>query len=198
MRSYIALLSLASGVAMAQNQTIPFYFPGADAPAAGFVASVVSANPSTTALEITCPTGTDASECGLGPGLAYSIVSTTIYEASMSVQDEVEMTLSCVSATSQMSCYISVGGSSANDPGETSAVLTGTDAAFLTATITAGAQKLSATGGSKSSGSAGSTPTGTGATGSAATPASTGAAYKFGVEGSALLALAGAAALNAW
>lgn len=115
-----------------------------------------------------------------------------------------------------MSCGISQAGG--NDPTVTSTVFSGSEIAFLTATITAGAEKLAAqTGSAASSGSSGSSgmatstsASGTGAsaagkpsgaanaTGSAAPEQSTGAAFRYGVEGSALLALAGAAALNAW
>lgn len=65
MRQSFAILSFLASAAFAQNSTVEFFFPG------GYegtdpVASVVTANPSTTVLNLACPTGTDSTECGFG------------------------------------------------------------------------------------------------------------------------------------
>ncbi|KAF1994648.1 hypothetical protein P154DRAFT_581597 [Amniculicola lignicola CBS 123094] len=209
------LLALLPTLALAQNQTISFFFPlGADPQS--LVGSVVSANPSTTTLSITCPTDDpafDSNNCGFGPGLSYSIISQTEHKGAMS-DSGFTMTYACTqnAGMSEMSCGISMGGSEANDPGTTDLVLSGTDysAAWLPATLTAGVAKLSAsasvapesTGGGELVESLSVTPvasTGSGVaatTGSGAAASSTGAAYKIGVEGGVLLALVGGAAWN--
>lgn len=144
MRYTISLTYFLAGLSFARaaSNTLEFPFPG------GYegvdpVASVVEANPSTTVLNVACPTGVDSSECGFGPGFDYSIISTTIYSMSMSESD-FTMTFSCDHNTeaAQMTCGISMGGEGANFPGTTVAVLAGTDVASVTATVTAGADLL--------------------------------------------------------
>jgi hypothetical protein len=92
-----------------------------------------------------------------------------------------------------------------------------TDWQFVTATITAGAESLRQSQGGRNGGAASSTGASSGmnrASGTTrdsnsngnsgsrttmhAASETTGAAYKYGIEGAGLLALAGAAALNAW
>jgi hypothetical protein len=207
MRQPIILLSALAGFALAQDPQVSFFFPGGYEGVSP-VASVVTANPTTTVLDITCPTGVDSTECGWGPGIEVSIISTTIYEATMSEAGLFTMTYSCNHNTkaSEITCAASMGGSGANDPGVSTAVLSGSDIAFVTASVTSGADLLSATGGAKESTTASATgasgtaaqKSGSSTTASGAAPENTGAAYRFGVEGSALLVLAGAAALNAW
>lgn len=207
MRTSTVLLSTLAGFALAQEPQISFFFPG------GYdgvnpVASVVTVNPTSTAFDLSCPTDVDSTECGWGPGIHYSIISTTIYQATMSEADLFTMTYSCNHNTkaSQITCAASMGGPSANDPGVSTAVLSGSEIAFVTATVTSGADLLTATGEAKGSTSASATSvsgtaaqeSGASTSASGAAPENTGAAYRFRVEGSALLALAGAAALNAW
>lgn len=140
--------------------------------------------------------------------------------------DTVAMSLGCDYNTKavEMTCTASLSGG--NDDTETpqTAVLSGSEVSFIPATVVEGASLLS--GGASASASASATPAsqstslrttvtpsasgtaaaGSQASGSGATPtasgsspaASTGAAARFGIEGSALLALAGAAALHAW
>ncbi|KAF2655638.1 hypothetical protein K491DRAFT_704493 [Lophiostoma macrostomum CBS 122681] len=185
------------------------------------VASIVTVNPSTTVMDLSCPTDVSGDECGWGEGLEYTIISTTIYQATMIEVDEFTMTFKCEHNTqaSEMSCAASVGGGQANDPGTTNTVLKATEFGFLQATVTAGGDLLadSTSGGSAAASSVAKTAsslktiassTGTAATGSQASgtassatgsgsPAqSTGAAGRFVVEGSALLGLVGAAAWN--
>lgn len=193
------------------------------------VATVLSANPSTTSAIMACPTGTPIDECGLAAGLDVEIIGGTRYQASMSA-GTVYVSYGCDgynSAAKTMTCTAEMSG---EDP--QTAVLSGSDVAFITASVVEGAELLSggasATASASASASASpsvtpkssaptaassgmqtsATPSGTAAagshasgshassTGSSAAPASTGAAVRFGVEGAALLALAGAAAVN--
>lgn len=122
------------------------------------------------------------------------------------------------SAANTMTCTAAMAGQDTQ-----TAVLSGSDVAFISATVVEGASLLS--GGASASASASAAPktsavsassgmqtsmaSSTAATGShasshaasatsagAGTPQATGAAARFGIEGAALLALAGAAAVN--
>lgn len=205
-----------------------FGFPGIDGPAP--VATVVSANPSTTSAVMTCPTGTPADECGFAAGLDVEIIGGTRYQASMSAMG-VSVSYGCDgydAAAGTMTCTAEMSGEDTQ-----TAVLSGTDVNFITASVVEGASLLSggaatasasataasasasasasvapkssaASSGMQTSASASSTTAHAGshasgvasATGSSAAPSSTGAAARFGIEGVALLALAGAAAAN--
>jgi hypothetical protein len=218
MRQSTFLLSIFGSITLAQaasNTTFEFFMPmGADGEDP--VAEVLTANPSTTVIRAACPTDLDSTECGWGPGIVYSVVSTTIYKATMSEENLFTMTYSCEHNTKAktVDCDISMGGDEANSPTTEHIKFTGTEIGFAKATITKGAELLTkggdetqttatATAGGQSPGSPSATgsaqvsgsPSGTA---SGAVPESTGAAYRFGLEGSALLAMAGAAALNAW
>jgi len=227
MRQSIAILSTIASTAFAQASSVAFFFPGGYE-GIGPVASVVQANPSTTVLDLACPTGTDSTECGFGfSGFRYSIISTTIYQASMS-QEDFDLSFTCnhnVKAA-QVTCGVSVAGVDGNPPEITTSVLSGSDIAFITASVTAGGELLAAaqtgaagtsSGPAKTTDSSAPTASSTASvasstgfttSGTATTtlasgvstpqPTYTGAAYKYGVEGPALLALAGAAAVGMW
>ncbi|KAF2476271.1 uncharacterized protein BDR25DRAFT_300354 [Lindgomyces ingoldianus] len=221
----IALLSILAKIAFAE-QTLEFFFPGGYDGVAP-VASIVTANPTTTVLDLSCPTGVSSEDCGWGTGIRYSIVSTTIYEATVSVESASAVEFTCDHNTKkeEMTCNVSMDGTA------TSSVLSSTELGFIAATVTAGGELLGATGAAsqsqsqatssglktKASASAATAPaasvsgasatasgasataSGASATASGVPPAqTTAAAVRFGVEGSALLALVGAAALNAW
>ncbi|KAF2868268.1 hypothetical protein BDV95DRAFT_610230 [Massariosphaeria phaeospora] len=224
MHQSIAILSAFAGAAFAQTPTIQFFFPGGYE-GVDPVVSVVEANPATTVLALGCPTGVDSTECGwsLAP-FQYSIISQTSYHASASDLMEIAMDCTANVQATEMACVVTAAGP--DGPETTSTVLSGSEVRYATATVTAGADLLDATGaptsGSASSGKATSAasrssaaaasqstasgPSSTGAksngtasaSGTGGPPESTGAAYRFGVEGSALLALAGAAVMNAW
>jgi hypothetical protein len=201
------------------------------------VATINTANPSTTEFHIACPTGADDSECGWGPGLDVTILSQTRFQAQMST-DTISMSLGCDynEKAVEMTCTVNqIGGNDDTGGKPITATLSSDDVQFLSATVVAGNSLLtdaasvvpSMTGSAQSgstiatttrSASAGAmTPSGSvmptntmasasestlAASGSASSspsmPESTGAAFKYGIEGSALLALVGAAALNAW
>jgi hypothetical protein len=170
---------------------------------------------------LACPTNVDSTECGYGPGLNYTILSKTIYKASMSF-DSIDISLACDYNTqaSEATCTVSMAGDDEGS-GLQTAVLKGGEAKFNTATIVEGANLLSggaasATPSATPAASAGAsgaspTPTGTGAqsaksatsgvassgTGTASPAQQTGAAARIGLQYGAVIAIAVVAALGA-
>lgn len=219
MRQSTAILSFFASAAFAETQ-IPFFWPGFESSNDGGVnpvASVVSANPSTTVMELACPTDSDSTECGWGNGdITYTVMSKSTYVAQMSAQD-MAVSFGCTSKDA-MVCVMALPTDIVEPASsETDSIATGTttfsgdEIAMQTATVTAGEDKLQATGGASAapSGSGSSFATsasaatgaqasksGASATGSGSPAESTGAAGRFGVDGAALLALAGAAAMQ--
>lgn len=212
---HLSTIILAAGASLAvaqDDKAFRFFFPsGSEGVAPEAVLDVKS--PTTTVAHIRCPAGGDLTECGWGPGLEYSIISTTIYQATMVQLDEFTMTFSCNHQTkeSSVACDVSVGGPEANMPASSQLTLTGTEIQFVTAVVaegeipkTTGGATATATSASAAPASTGTAPASTGAE-SSGTPAASGsqpedtsAAYKYSIEGSALLVLAGAAAINIW
>ncbi|KAJ4338103.1 hypothetical protein N0V87_004251 [Didymella glomerata] len=216
MRQSLAILSF---VACAAAVDIQFVFPGGiEGPSP--VATIESVDGSTTSALVGCPTGTSIEDCGLGPGLNVEIIGGTRYDASMSV-GTVSVSYGCDgydSAANTMTCTAAMAGQDTQ-----TAVLSGSDVAFISASVIEGASLLSggasasasatASAASKTSAALASSSmqtsivSGTAAAGSHASshaasatgssaPQATGAAARFGIEGAALLALAGAAAVN--
>jgi hypothetical protein len=176
-------------------------------------------------MNIACPTGVDSTDCGWGPGLDYTIISATHYQAQMSAES-VSMSFECDhnTAKSEMTCTVAMTGGNMDMASPQTAVLSGAEIAFVTATVVDGADKLSGAvaqatptaspsagaSAAKSAMATGSglmtdrTPSATGtgmptnknATSSAVLPEHTGAATRFGLEASALFVLAGAMVAN--
>ena len=166
-------------------------------------------------MRIACPTDVDSTECGWGDGLDVSIIDGTKYQATMK-GDTFDMSIDCDwnAKATQMTCVADLGDN------KTTGTLSGADITFATASVVEGADLLTAaatptptadasqapkssatTAAAVSTGlkpSASAAANSASATSSASLPDSTAAAARFGIEGSALLALAGAAALNAW
>jgi hypothetical protein len=149
-------------VAIAQDRTVQLLLLDTDPQS--LVASVISANPSTTEYLVGCPTGTDQNDCGYNPPLTVKHAG-SVYGASISAADE-QFTYSweCTAYTSGETsavCTTSAGGAQANFPGEATTTLTGSDVGFFPVIVTSGADQLaeetaSATSGAstKSSGAA--------------------------------------------
>jgi hypothetical protein len=210
--STFILVAGASLVVAQDDKGFRFFFPsGSEGVAPEAVLDVKS--PTTTVAHIHCPAGTDSNDCGWGPGLEYSVISTTIYQATMVQPDEFTMTFSCNHQTkeSSIACDVSIGGPEANMPASSQLTLTGSEISFATAVVaegeipkTTGGAGATPTSGTAAPASTGTAPASTGAessgtpTASGSQPEDTSAAYKYGIEGSALLALAGAAAMNIW
>jgi hypothetical protein len=212
---YLPTLLLAAGATLAvaqDSKTFPFFFPSGSEGEPP-VAEVSIKNPTTTIARIECPSGTPSYECGWGAGLDYTVISTTIYEITMEVPDQMTMSVSCDHNTKQskIACDVSVGGQMAI-PGSSLLELTGSEIQFVTASVTGGSvPKASNTADETTPATSSATPSATSGTAALASsgeeasgsptasgsaPQDTSAAYKYGIEGSALVALAGAAALN--
>ena len=168
---YSAIVSLAGAAfvssAMADDTVVQVFIAGADAQS--LVASVVSANPTSTEFAITCPTGTDSSDCGFPDGINLQQLHSSVWIGSANDGGSAVFSFDCTvnAQATQAACVVSVGGPAANDPGVATSTLSGTDVQFFPVTVTAGQQKLGATGGSVPTGSTGSSASGS-ASGSAA------------------------------
>ncbi|KAE9962789.1 hypothetical protein EG328_012051 [Venturia inaequalis] len=200
-----AILSLLPLIAAQSTSTVNLFLLNTDSQQ--LVASVITANPTTTQYLLTCPSSVDSNDCGYRPGVTVGVKSGSIYGASIT---DVDFTMSyeCTvytSGTSSAVCVESMGGSEANFPGVETATLNGTDINFFPATVTAGLEKLSATasgsetkatgtGTAKASGSssgsvvtlsgtAGATGTASRTTASGATATSSSGAEKVGIGG---------------
>lgn len=227
MRQSLAIIAILASSGAIAADTIPFFFPGGSE-GVDPVATVKAVKASTTEFRLACPTGVDASNCGYGPGLDYTIVSGTHYQAQMSAA-KVSMSYACDynSKATEMTCTVAMTGGNVDVSEPQTAVLKGDEVKFNTATVVQGASLLSgASGATASSGAAASTsatpkatPATTGglmvaatspvATGSmkptGATPSTsgqaaqhTGAATRLSLQNSALLALAGMVVLSVW
>ncbi|KAH7081228.1 hypothetical protein BKA63DRAFT_530355 [Paraphoma chrysanthemicola] len=218
MRQSLVILSVLAGGAYAA-ETIQFFFPGGSE-GVDPVATIKSAQPSTTEFRVACPTGVDSNDCGWGPGLDMTILSGTKYLASMSY-DSFSMSYSCDYNTraTEMTCAVAMTGGNMDTPSPQTAVLSGSDVAFVTATVVQGAGLLSGSGAAsaapKSTPASGSglmtdaspSITGSGtvsapvrsqsgsATGSSSPAQQTGAAATFGAQISAMLAVVAAVAI---
>jgi hypothetical protein len=153
----------------------------------------------------------------------YSIISSTRYEGSMT-DDGFSMSVGCDynSKKTEMTCTAQQTGGNDEEPEPVTAVISGSEVQFLTISVVEGASLLggasaSATATKKMSESAASATASAAVTGmtsgssagpkatasgkettSEAPAEATGVAARYGIEGSALLVLAGAAALNVW
>lgn len=229
MHPSLTLLFALAGVTCAAD-TIDFFFP-AGSEGVDPVATIKTANPSTTEFRLSCPTGAASDDCGWGPGLDYTILSKTKYQAQMSA-GSFSMSFGCDHNTvkSEMVCGVYMSGQDFGlSVGTQLATLSKDDIIFNTATVVQGASLLSSADASGTGAAsvapkttAASSPTNTGlktsattpnsaaasgaastagqasqtASGSAAPAQHTGAAVKFGIDGSALLLLAGVAAVH--
>ncbi|KAL5117031.1 hypothetical protein ACEQ8H_005118 [Pleosporales sp. CAS-2024a] len=213
MRQSIAIISLLSSAVVAAD-TISFYFPGGTE-GVDPVASIEKADATTTVFNIACPSNVAGSECGWGPGLDYTIISQTHYEAHLSAAS-VSLSFACDHNTlaSQMTCTVSMAGGALDDASPQTAVLDADQFSFTHATIVAGANLLATASAHASPAAtpspAVSTPAATrsparsaassalqSATGSAAPAQHTGAASQLDFQASALLVVVGAVAAAA-
>jgi hypothetical protein len=181
-------LSLLGAVASAQTSVVSLFLLDTDPQA--LVASVISANPSTTQYVVGCPTGAAADECGYNPPETVKHAG-SVYGASLTAAEEqftmsYECTIYTTSGTSAV-CTTSAGGEQANFPGVGTTTLVGSDVAFFPVTVTAGADQLASQTGSTAKG------TGSGSAGAASTASSNSAptaGVGIGLAGLAAIAMA--------
>ena len=134
-----ALIATLVALATAQARTVSLFLLDTDPQT--LVASVVSANPSTTEYLVGCPTGVDSTECGYNPPARVKHAG-SVYEASITAADlQFTMSWECtVQAEATAVCTSSVGGAGANFPGSGTTTVTG--AALIPVTVTSGANQL--------------------------------------------------------
>ncbi|OSS48902.1 hypothetical protein B5807_07134 [Epicoccum nigrum] len=139
MTSALVLASLL-GFATAQTTTlsIPFYLADNQA----IEASIVSANDAATTLALNCPSGTDASDCGLFPTMLLTYGPST-YHIDMGAGDDSVFTgYEDCQRGATVTCTEFATGSEANFPGTTTATYEGAEIITIPVTVTAGADKL--------------------------------------------------------
>ncbi|KAJ4424028.1 hypothetical protein N0V82_001275 [Gnomoniopsis sp. IMI 355080] len=171
-RSLLSMSALmGSGLAQSTSVTslLLYGFEGDN-----IVASVMSAAPSATAYFVTCGPGTDASDCGFGPGVTFTEGPSTL-GIHFTESGAITMDVECAIASQTADCTQTIAGSEANEPGTTSAIVSDISESLATVTITAGLELLSGassattTGSSSASGMTTEATTGASVTGTAAT-----------------------------
>ncbi|KAL9091070.1 MAG: hypothetical protein Q9165_004997 [Trypethelium subeluteriae] len=180
-----ALLLPLFPTTLAQSSSRTFFFlDGFDAQP--LAASVITADPSTTSFQLSCPSTVSANDCGVDPPITVVHVpgadEQDVWKASISPPGESwTFSYSCsVGHGTQAVCAESNGGQEANFPGLSTTTYEGASVQdmFLPVTITAGLEKLASATESASSGSTATSEseTGTVTSGSATgtVPASTG------------------------
>ncbi|KAF2621423.1 hypothetical protein BU25DRAFT_416092 [Macroventuria anomochaeta] len=137
------VLASLIGFAAAQSTTLSIPFYGFDTQA--IEASVVSANPSATTMQLACPSGTDSNDCGLFPYMTL-VYGPSTYHLDMGVGDANAFTgtVDC-SRGATVTCAEFATGSEANFPGSSTTTYEGENIAALPVTVTSGAEKLGGT-----------------------------------------------------
>jgi hypothetical protein len=189
MLSKALILAFLGTVANAQTSTVSLFLMDTDLQT--LVASVISANPSTTTYLVGCPTGTDQNDCGYNPPETVKHAG-SVYGASLTAAEEqftmsYECTVYTTSGTSAV-CTTSAGGAQANFPGSGIVTLSDTDVAFFPVTVTSGADKLASQ--TKATGSSGTGSATAGGAISATSNSAPTAGIGMGLAGLAAVALA--------
>ncbi|KAF5852787.1 hypothetical protein GGP41_008214 [Bipolaris sorokiniana] len=184
-QSTTLLFILASTVCAAD--IVSFYFPGGYE-GADPVATINTVNPTMTEFRMACPTGVDSSECAVFSNDDVKFLTVDVIAGNSLLRTETSTAPSAsvtTTKTSAQSTSVATLTRSASTGQMTVESVSETASASASATIsTVSTPSI--------------VPTPTSSQSSASVPESTGAAARFGIEGSALLVLAGAAALNVW
>ncbi|KAF2433812.1 hypothetical protein EJ08DRAFT_694291 [Tothia fuscella] len=182
MKAATSLAALALiPLAFAQSPTVvSLYLMNSDPQS--LVASVISADASTTLYEITCPTNVDGNDCGYRPPITIKHAG-SVYGGGITTND-FTMSYECTLYTNGVSsavCAESAGGTAANFPGVSTATIEASDITLLPVTIIAGQEELGKTvaRATATSSTSGSKIT---STGTAATAASTGSTTASGTQ----------------
>jgi hypothetical protein len=203
MRGSIIALAACSGLTLAQNDTLQFFWPHA-ALYEDAAVSVKVVNPSTTVFHVACSTYTtsyrSASEnCNWNQGMDYTIFNGSVYEATMTGKSHA-MTRSCIDKSHEgVNCYAEGYDEIRSGPYIANEHWGGSTTDTATATITAGVEKLrptySETPSAAGSATAGSHATSLATASTPVIPSATGAADRPCIDRSTLLALFGAVAV---
>lgn len=170
----IATMALLPLTALAQSQSVISLFL-MDTDPQSLVASVITADASTTQYEITCPSSVDGNDCGYRPPITVGQTGGSIYGASITNSD---FTLSylCTLYTSGVTsavCAAGAAGTAANFPGTSTETLMASEVTLFPVTITAGLEKLGKATTTGKSGSSSSTKSGSASAASGASIGST-------------------------
>ncbi|KAJ9293400.1 hypothetical protein DTO271G3_7896 [Paecilomyces variotii] len=160
----LAMLGLAS----AQSSVISVFIPDTDPQP--LVASIIGNDAAATTYYLTCPVGTDGSDCGMGPGMTLIAGPKTAALMVMDPEEDFYGGVFCsMGGTTSAVCTSSMSGTGANFPGVSTETLAASDIQLLPVTVTAGSTtpvsasastSASATGATSASGAASVTPTG--------------------------------------
>lgn len=201
MRGLIVTLAACSGLTLAQNDTVQFFWPHA-ALYQDPVVTVQSVNASATIFNVACPMPTSSASsntthCNWGQGLDYTIFNGSTYEATMTSGDDYTVTRTCEDkGQGGVNCYAEGYDGSISSVFLINEHWEAESQSTITATIISGAEKLSAA--HVASTSTALSPGQSLTTGSVATsgltvgvPQATGAADRYSMDTSAWLVLVG-------
>ncbi|GAD95340.1 GPI anchored protein, putative [Paecilomyces variotii No. 5] len=158
--SSLAIIGLAS----AQSSVISAFIPDTDPQP--LVASIMGNDAAATTYFLTCPAGTDGSDCGMGPGMTLISGPKTAGWMVQVPEEDLYGSIRCsMGGTTTAICTSSMGGSGANFPGVSTETLDASDISLLPVTVTAGsttpvAASASATVAASGSGATSAAPTG--------------------------------------
>ncbi|KAL4945253.1 hypothetical protein BDV06DRAFT_185258 [Aspergillus oleicola] len=127
----LVLPALAS-LAYAESTVTSMFIYGADEQP--LAASIVGNDATATTYSINCPPGTDAVDCGMGPGMTLIAADDSTTYA-FDERPEFWYTATCSVTDSTAICAETAGGPDANFPGTSTST---TDVEFMPVTITAG------------------------------------------------------------
>merc|ERR1711981_40046 len=126
--------------AYAQTRVVPLLLLDTDPQA--LVASVISANPSTTEYLVGCPTGVDSNDCGYNPPETIKHAGSVFAGSLTAPEEQFTMSWECTVQASDAVCTTSAGGAQANFPGTGTTTLAGVQASYVSVTVTAGVDQL--------------------------------------------------------
>ncbi|RWQ99722.1 hypothetical protein C8Q69DRAFT_440793 [Paecilomyces variotii] len=170
-KTFVTSLAML-GLASAQSSVISVFIPDTDPQP--LVASIIGNDAAATTYYLTCPVGTDGSDCGMGPGMTLISGPKTAAWMLKEPEEDLLLTLSTVTSyggvfcsmggTTSAICTSSMSGTGANFPGVSTETLAASDIHLLPVTVTAGSTtpvsaSASATGAASASTAASVAPT---------------------------------------
>ncbi|KAJ5908753.1 hypothetical protein N7495_001435 [Penicillium taxi] len=124
------------GLATAQTSVVSLFIYDIDPQP--LVASIIAEGSGTTTFSINCPPGTDGSDCGMGPGLYYTLGPSTIEMSMSEPQEGFWDHIGCTSSGTTAICTEIASGTGANFPGTSTTAIPKGEATLFPVTVTAG------------------------------------------------------------
>ncbi|KAJ9251736.1 hypothetical protein DTO207G8_5190 [Paecilomyces variotii] len=161
-KTFVTSLAML-GLASAQSSVISVFIPDTDPQP--LVASIIGNDAAATTYYLTCPVGTDGSDCGMGPGMTLiSGPKTAAWMLKEPEEDFYGGVFCSMGGTTSAVCTTSMSGTGANFPGVSTETLAASDIHLLPVTVTAGSTtpvsaSASATGAASASTAASVAPT---------------------------------------